>query len=135
MAQSNTPSAIRSRARRERIKAEKLAAADAHDAAAREERIKAEQAERDERDKAAEQAENGRKRAPSRHPRIRVPGHKLTITWSGERKREESSSTGTCICGWSESGSNREIVRDEYTHHLQHEAELLARKAAEEVTA
>jgi len=57
------------------------------------------------------------RRPPHRRP-IRVPGHKLTITWSGEYGIE-SSSTGTCLCGWSESGSNREIVRDEYHHHMR----------------
>lgn len=50
---------------------------------------------------------------------MRVKGHKLTIEWSGERTRAESSSTGECICGWTESGSTQEVVRDEYRYHLQ----------------
>lgn len=50
--------------------------------------------------------------------RLRVPGHALSMTWSGERG-EESSSTGTCRCGrWSESGSSQLVVREEYRHHL-----------------
>ena len=49
--------------------------------------------------------------------RLRVPGHKLTLTWSGETGIE-SSSTGECSCGWMESGSNRYQCRHEYRHHL-----------------
>ena len=49
----------------------------------------------------------------------RIPGHKLTMEWSGEYG-EESSSTGYCTCGWSESASNqREIRRVEYRVHLE----------------
>lgn len=48
----------------------------------------------------------------------RVPGHRLSLEWSGERG-EESSTTGTCACGdWQESGSSQKVVRDEYRHHL-----------------
>ena len=50
---------------------------------------------------------------------LRIPGHKLTITWSGERSRDEQSSTGDCICGWSESCSIQDVVRQEYRWHLQ----------------
>ena len=46
-----------------------------------------------------------------------LKGHKLTIEWSGEYG-VESTSTGTCRCGWTESGSSREIVRDEYGWHI-----------------
>jgi hypothetical protein len=49
---------------------------------------------------------------------IRVPGHKLTMEWSGEYG-DESSSTGYCVCGWSESGSSQRVVRDEYRYHLR----------------
>ena len=45
-------------------------------------------------------------------------GHKLTIEWSGEYGIE-STSTGTCKCGWTESGSSREIVRDEAEAYLR----------------
>jgi len=48
---------------------------------------------------------------------LRVRGHKLTLEWSGEYG-EESSSTGTCTCGWEESGSSQEICREEYRDHL-----------------
>jgi hypothetical protein len=60
---------------------------------------------------------------------MRLKGHKLSIEWNGERGRE-SSSTGTCICGWSESGSSREVVRDEYAVHLQREVARQTREAA-----
>ena len=50
---------------------------------------------------------------------IRVPGHALTVEWSGERKRYERSSTGTCKCGWSESASTQDEVRNEYRFHLR----------------
>lgn len=59
------------------------------------------------------------------NPVRRLPGHKLTVEWSGEYG-ENSSSTGTCPCGWTESGSNREVVRDEYRWHLQRVAERSA---------
>lgn len=44
--------------------------------------------------------------------------HKLTIEWSGEYG-EESSSTGTCTCGWTESASNQVEVRHEYACHMK----------------
>jgi hypothetical protein len=47
----------------------------------------------------------------------RVPGHALTLTWSGVRGPERSS-TGECRCGWTESGSSQRVVRDEYRWHL-----------------
>lgn len=49
---------------------------------------------------------------------LRVKGHALSLEWSGEYGAE-SSSTGTCRCGWSESASNQEEVRNEYAWHLQ----------------
>lgn len=60
-----------------------------------------------------------------------LKGHKLTIEWNGERGLE-SASTGTCICGWQESGSNRDIVRDEYAYHIRCEREALENKETEE---
>ncbi len=54
---------------------------------------------------------------------MRISGHKLTIEWNGEYG-VESASTGTCPCGWQESGSNREVVRDEYRGHLLRVKEL-----------
>lgn len=49
---------------------------------------------------------------------MRVPGHKLTLVWSGERG-VESSSTAHCACGWSESASSQFICRFEYRNHLR----------------
>lgn len=54
----------------------------------------------------------------TRAPVLRVPGHKLTVTWSGERGRE-ASSTGVCTCGWTESCSSQSEVRNEFRHHLK----------------
>lgn len=51
---------------------------------------------------------------------MRLAGHKLTIEWNGERG-VESASTGTCTCGWQESGSSQEVVRSEYRWHLDRE--------------
>lgn len=48
--------------------------------------------------------------------RLRVPGHKLTLEYSGER---ESGSTGICDCGWQESCSSQVEVRNEYRWHLK----------------
>jgi hypothetical protein len=48
---------------------------------------------------------------------LRAPGHKLTMKWSGEHG-PESSSTGTCTCGWEESASNQREVQWEYRCHL-----------------
>lgn len=48
---------------------------------------------------------------------LRAPGHKLVMEWSGEYGIE-SSSTGFCRCGWTESASNQEEVRFEYRQHL-----------------
>ena len=53
----------------------------------------------------------------SKPPR-RIKGHKLTMEWSGEYG-VESSSTGTCPCGWTESASSQAVVRDEYRWHLR----------------
>jgi hypothetical protein len=39
------------------------------------------------------------------------------MEWSGERGAE-SSSTGFCKCGWSESAGGQREVRNEYRHHL-----------------
>lgn len=47
-----------------------------------------------------------------------VQGHALTVEWSGEYGAE-SSSTGTCRCGWQESASSQREVRNEYRHHLR----------------
>ena len=52
---------------------------------------------------------------------MRVPGHRLTVEWNGERERAESASTGRCPCGWSESCSSQKEVRREYRFHLQYE--------------
>jgi hypothetical protein len=75
----------------------------------------------------------------ARRKPVRLVGHKLTVEFSGERSREERSSTGTCICGWSESASTGDEVRFEYRMHIQNEtekrdryfAELDAKRAAE----
>ena len=48
----------------------------------------------------------------------RIKGHKLSLEWSGEYG-QESSSTGTCICGWSETCSSQKQVRHEYRCHLR----------------
>lgn len=49
---------------------------------------------------------------------LRVPGHKLTLEWSGEHGAE-SVSTGYCGCGkWDESASNQHEARWEYKCHL-----------------
>lgn len=48
---------------------------------------------------------------------LRVRGHRLAMTWSGEYG-VESSSTGECPCGWTESASSQDIVREEYRWHL-----------------
>jgi hypothetical protein len=48
---------------------------------------------------------------------MRVQGHALSVEWNHERG-EESGSTGTCRCGWQESGSSQRVVRQEYRHHL-----------------
>lgn len=44
--------------------------------------------------------------------------HALTVEWSGEYGAE-SSSTGTCRCGWQESASSQDEVRFEYREHLR----------------
>ena len=67
-----------------------------------------------------------RGRTRRRRKALRVPGHKLTIRWSGEYGIE-SSSTGECECGWQESASNQHEVRFEYRHHLRW---VLAREEA-----
>lgn len=46
------------------------------------------------------------------------------MTWSGEYG-EESSSTGECPCGWTESGSSQNVVRFEYRQHLKRVQERL----------
>ena len=62
---------------------------------------------------------------------MRVPGHKLTMEWSGEYG-VESSSTGYCPCGWSESASSQDEVRNEYHFHLLKEkAKLVAKQTGE----
>lgn len=50
---------------------------------------------------------------------LRAKGHKLTVEWSGETGRYETSSTGTCTCGWEESASSQREVRFEYRNHLE----------------
>ena len=50
------------------------------------------------------------------HP-LRAKGHTLRVEWSGERGAE-ASSTGTCLCGWTESASSQKEVRNEYRWHL-----------------
>lgn len=50
--------------------------------------------------------------------RTRIKGHKLTTEWNRERG-DESSTTGTCLCGdWEESCSSQSEVRFEYREHL-----------------
>lgn len=66
-----------------------------------------------------------RGRTRRRRKALRLPGHRLTVTWSGERGNE-SSSTGSCSCGWQESASNAAEVRFEYRHHLRTELDRLA---------
>ena len=58
---------------------------------------------------------------------LRVGGHKLTLEWSGEYG-VESTSTGTCRCGWTESASSQDEVRNEYRFHLRR---VLHRKMVE----
>lgn len=48
---------------------------------------------------------------------LRANGHALKLEWSGERG-VEASSTGSCPCGWSESASSQDEVRNEYRFHL-----------------
>jgi hypothetical protein len=57
--------------------------------------------------------------------KLRAPGHKLTLTWSGETGIE-SSSTAECSCGWAEFASNQHECRYEYQHHL---VDVLAKEA------
>lgn len=57
---------------------------------------------------------------------LRAAGHRLRMQWSGEHGAE-SSSTGTCACGWEESASSQKVVRGEYRHHI---AVTLARAEA-----
>lgn len=47
-----------------------------------------------------------------------LPGHKLSTEWNRERGAE-SSTTGTCICGWDESASSQSEVRFEYRMHIE----------------
>lgn len=51
--------------------------------------------------------------------RLRATGHKLSVEWNGETRREESASTGTCRCGWTESCSSQAEVWNEYRFHLE----------------
>jgi len=60
----------------------------------------------------------------------RRKGHRLTLEWSGEYGAE-SSSTGHCPCGWSESASSQDEVRCEYQYHLEH-LEVIDRHAVEQ---
>jgi hypothetical protein len=60
---------------------------------------------------------------------LRAKGHALTIEWSGE-SGIESSSTGTCRCGWTESASNQYEVRNEYRFHLMRVLGISSDKAA-----
>jgi len=53
----------------------------------------------------------------TRAPVLKVPGHKLTVTWNGEHGKE-SGSTGTCTCGWTESCNSRGAVNTEFRNHL-----------------
>jgi len=50
--------------------------------------------------------------------RLRAAGHSLALRWSGETGAE-SSSTGYCTCGWSETCGSQHEVRNEYGHHLE----------------
>jgi len=50
--------------------------------------------------------------------RLRAAGHSLAFRWSGETGAE-SSSTGYCTCGWSETCGSQHEVRNEYGHHLE----------------
>lgn len=49
---------------------------------------------------------------------LRAKGHALTVEWSGEHGAE-STSTGTCRCGWTESTSSDRETRFEYRMHLR----------------
>lgn len=63
--------------------------------------------------------------------RARLAGHKLTMEWNGEYGWE-SASTGTCPCGWQESASSKNEVRNEYFWHITREmarAEMEKRNA------
>jgi len=62
-------------------------------------------------------AKTKRGRVYRRRKPVRIPGHKLTMTWSGEYGYE-SSSTGECPCGWQEAAANQHEVRFEYRLHL-----------------
>lgn len=57
---------------------------------------------------------------------LRAEGHRLSMTWSGEYGKE-SSSTGSCLCGWTESASAQDIVREEYRWHI---ATVIAKEEA-----
>lgn len=58
---------------------------------------------------------------------VRLAGHALTVEFSGERSRDERSSTGFCRCGWSESASVQDEVRFEYRMHLRDQIERIER--------
>jgi predicted small metal-binding protein len=58
---------------------------------------------------------------------LRAKGHALRMEWSGEYG-QESSSTGFCRCGWEESSSSQDEVRNEYAFHLR---KVLAKQAEE----
>lgn len=54
----------------------------------------------------------------TRRKALRAKGHALRMEWSGEYG-QESSSTGYCRCGWEESCSSQDEVRNEYHWHLR----------------
>lgn len=62
---------------------------------------------------------------------MKLPGHWLDVRWNGEYGAE-SASTGTCVCGWTESASTQREVRREYQDHLSTEAAKLTAKAPAE---
>ena len=48
-----------------------------------------------------------------------------SVTHNGETSREESSWTGRCVCGWSESCRRKADVLAEYSEHLRRKREGL----------
>lgn len=49
---------------------------------------------------------------------MKIKGHKLTLSHNGEKSRDESSWTASCICGWEECHSRKDGAQQEYRFHL-----------------
>jgi hypothetical protein len=119
---SQTKDAQRARARRERIKAAKTAkqqieavVQDARENGA-EPVVEIPTAQQDAADPPREAPGRlVRTRKPSRHPRIRVQGHRLTLAYD----RKTKTMAMICQCGHNAACKNREDARDAYTEHLQ----------------